>query len=557
MGKSGKMLLRVMVLTLVFFLAYAPSVEAAAKKANVKSVTVTNLPSKNLTLKKGKSMTLKVKVVSTNKQKVSQKVTYKSSRPKIVAVSGKGKVTAKKNGTATITITSKANAKKNVKLTVKVGTPVTGITLDKTKATVQTGKSITLKATVKPRKPTTKGVIWSTSNPAVATVNSKGVVKTLKAGTVKITATAADGSGKKKTAVITVKNPVVVKQVSVVNGATVQVTLSEATNLTASAFTVKSNRYGGSIYNKVCKVDNVTSTNKTTYLIVLDSRDELEDHDHVQVTVTGLWGSKTSAAVAVYNEGSFKYTDEYVWSETYQATVDDREIGSMGDGYSAFTVTGLPAGIKTEQAGGRIRFYGKPQAKGKFTTRLVVADEFGNTYTYAITWLIGSTDSLCTAVNSDPYYILDAKGVASVDMYMSTRGGSGSYKYSLVGNTYGLSINDDGEITGDLKTAADYTLKVQVQDTVNTKLIATADVVIHVKQSIVVSGILKDLGGTPLPDNGTIAVQFINKNKSDRFVTSRYAAVDENGAFSVALVNGTYDVKASCGTGAGWKLYLL
>lgn len=552
--KSGIMLLWAMVLTLMLSLAYAPGVEAATKKSNVKSVTVTNLPAKKLTLKKGKSKTLKVKVTSTNKKKASQKVTYKSSKPKIVTVSSKGKVTAKKKGTATITITSKSNTKKNVKITVKVGTPVTSVSLNKTKATVQTGKSITLKATVKPKKPTTKDVIWSTSNSSIAKVSSKGKVKTLKAGKVKITATAADGSGKKKTATITVKDPVVVKKVDVVNGSTVQVTLSQATDLTAAAFTVKSNRHGGSTYNRTCKIDNVTSTDKTTYLVVLDSRDELNDHDHIQVTVTGLWGSKTSTATAVYNEGAFTYTHEYVWRGTYQESIDDDDctIYNPEYGYAAFTVTDLPAGIKTEQVGDSIRFYGKPQAKGKFVSQVVVADESGNTHTYAITWLISSADTLCTAPESDQYYILNAKGIARINVDMYANGGSGKYKYSLVGTNYGLSINEsDGTITGELKAASDYTVKVQVQDTVNTNLTATADVVIHVKQSIVVSGILKDLGGASLSNNGSINVRFVNKDKSDRFVTSTDAEIDENGAFSVALVNGTYDIKATCKTGSG------
>ena len=57
-----------------------------------------------------------------------------------------------------------------------------------------------LKTTVAPAKASNRAVTWKTSNKKYATVNSKGLVKTLAAGkgkTVTITATAKDGSKKK------------------------------------------------------------------------------------------------------------------------------------------------------------------------------------------------------------------------------------------------------------------------------------------------------------------------------------------------------------------------
>lgn len=65
---------------------------------------------------------------------------------------------------------------------------------------IAAGKSVQLKATVAPAKASNKAVTWKTSNKKYATVNSKGLVKTLAAGkgkTVTITATAKDGSKKK------------------------------------------------------------------------------------------------------------------------------------------------------------------------------------------------------------------------------------------------------------------------------------------------------------------------------------------------------------------------
>lgn len=77
------------------------------------------------------------------------------------------------------------------------------------KSTIEVGKTTTLKATVTPSSASNKKVVYSSSDTTVATVSSKGVVKGIKEGSVTITATAVDGSGKKATKAITVKKPVV------------------------------------------------------------------------------------------------------------------------------------------------------------------------------------------------------------------------------------------------------------------------------------------------------------------------------------------------------------
>ena len=77
---------------------------------------------------------------------------------------------------------------------------VTGVTLDKTTATVEVGASVSLTATVAPNNATNKAVNWTSSDNTVATV-SGGKVTGVKAGTATITATTADGN---KTATCTV-----------------------------------------------------------------------------------------------------------------------------------------------------------------------------------------------------------------------------------------------------------------------------------------------------------------------------------------------------------------
>jgi uncharacterized protein YjdB len=72
---------------------------------------------KSLTIKKGKTKKLKVTVSPSNA--TDKKVTWKSSDTSIVSVSSKGKIKAKKKGTAYIYATSKDSGKK-AKIKIKV-----------------------------------------------------------------------------------------------------------------------------------------------------------------------------------------------------------------------------------------------------------------------------------------------------------------------------------------------------------------------------------------------------------------------------------------------------
>ena len=69
----------------------------------------------------------------------------------------------------------------------------TGVTLDKTSASVKQGKTITLTATVEPADAVNKNVTWSSNDASVASV-SNGVVTGVATGNAKITVTTEDGS---------------------------------------------------------------------------------------------------------------------------------------------------------------------------------------------------------------------------------------------------------------------------------------------------------------------------------------------------------------------------
>ena len=185
----------VFMLALSFLAAQFVLVQAAAK-TNKETIS---LNKSVYTLKKGKTVKLKAVL---NKAAKRKGVKWSSSNRKVATVSKNGKVTAKRKGKAAITATVKGTSVK-ARCKITVGTPVSRVTLNRKSLTLKTGQSFALKTSISPKKASVKKVNYKSSNKAVASVSKKGVVQAVSAGTVKITATAADGSGKK--AVCTVK----------------------------------------------------------------------------------------------------------------------------------------------------------------------------------------------------------------------------------------------------------------------------------------------------------------------------------------------------------------
>lgn len=134
-------------------------------------------------------------------------IRWSTSDNTVASVNDSGLVTALKEGTATIkvTVTSGRFTKEDTCL-VTVVQPVSGVTLDKTSASLKVGENVTLTPTVLPNNATNKAVTWATSDSNVATVND-GLVSAIKSGSATITVTTVDGS-KKATCTITVTQPV-------------------------------------------------------------------------------------------------------------------------------------------------------------------------------------------------------------------------------------------------------------------------------------------------------------------------------------------------------------
>lgn len=162
------------------------------------------LNKKVATVNVGKKVTVKATVTPANAD--NKTLAWTSSNTKIATVSN-GVVKGVKAGGVIITAKTIDGSNISAKCTVTVKQPVTRISLSK-KATMYTGKKLTLKAKVNPANASNKALTWKSSNTKIAKVASNGVVTGVKAGTVKITATAKDGSRKSATCTVTVRQSV-------------------------------------------------------------------------------------------------------------------------------------------------------------------------------------------------------------------------------------------------------------------------------------------------------------------------------------------------------------
>ncbi len=82
-------------------------------------------------------------------------------------------------------------------------TPVTGVSLNKTKAVIGIGETLQLTATVSPVNASNQSVVWTSSDATVATVDENGLVTGVATGSSIITATTEDG-GYSETCVVAV-----------------------------------------------------------------------------------------------------------------------------------------------------------------------------------------------------------------------------------------------------------------------------------------------------------------------------------------------------------------
>ncbi len=156
-------------------------------------------------------------------------VTWSSSNATIATVEN-GKVTAVKEGEATITAAAGGKSATCKVVVAKKVIAVSSVELNKTTLELVEEESETLVATVKPDDATDKTVTWSTSNASIATVEN-GKVTAIKEGEATITAAAGNRSATCK--VVVAKKVIAVSSVEL-NKTTLELVEEESETLVAT-----------------------------------------------------------------------------------------------------------------------------------------------------------------------------------------------------------------------------------------------------------------------------------------------------------------------------------
>lgn len=264
-------------------------------------------------------------------------VTWSSSKPTVAAVDAEGVVTAKSAGSATITVKAKdnGNRKATIKITVKQG--ITGIAIttaggktDESFFTVAAGKSLILKASVNPAKPSNKKVKWTispqTENVKIGSATGRiTVARGTPSGSYTVTAEAVDGRGAAET-----------RTVQVYGGAIGKVSLSETK---------------ATLYTK--KVDE-TRTNMKTITATLTGADGTMDFDPNAYTVTSSNPSVVRAEPEAGADGKIQIMltasgDKYGKAKVTVATTD----GSNKKAVCNVTVSGGIKSVSLQDVNGR------------------------------------------------------------------------------------------------------------------------------------------------------------------------------------------------------------
>ncbi len=245
------------------------------------SVTGVTLNETTATVEAGSKYQLKETVQPTNA--TNKKVTWSSDNTDIATVDENGLVTAVKEGTANITVTTEDGnhtAKCVVTVTAKEEeqVAVTGVTISESEE-VTFGNTLKLTATIAPNNATNKNVTWTSSAENVATISSDGTVTPVGVGKTTITVTTEDG-GFTDTCEVTVK-PNVQAEITGADSVEMESTITLGANVTVNPSATIYSKTWDSSNKEVATIDEngiVTpvSVGETTITLTVKTSDNSE-----------------------------------------------------------------------------------------------------------------------------------------------------------------------------------------------------------------------------------------------------------------------------------------
>ena len=218
------------------------------------------------------------------------------------------------------------------------------VKLNKTKATIENGKTLTLKATVTPSDLSDKSVTWKSSNKSVATVTSKGTVKGVKAGTATITCTSTM-TGAKATCKVTVTEK------------SIELDKTEAVLEKGKTVTLKATVYPSTLEDKT-----VTWESSNTKVATVSSAGKVKGVKTGTATITCTSNATGAKATCEVTVGSVKLNQTEVIvnkgktvtlkATVYPTTLEDKTVAWTSSNTAVATVSskGKVKGVKTGTA---------------------------------------------------------------------------------------------------------------------------------------------------------------------------------------------------------------
>ncbi len=386
-----------------------------------KPVTEMTVEKKDFILNKGSEdkITATVNETATNK-----KIIYESKDESIVTVDEDGNIKAVSEGTATVIVYPEDNPSLKEEITVTVKVPVTEITVAEKEITLEVDEIKNVEAKVN-KDATNKELIYESSDPGVAKVDSNGDIIAVGEGTATITITSKDNKDITDTVTVTVvkKYKVTYEFIGdlIPNGVTAPET-EEHKN--GSTVTVKGNPEAEGYTFSGWSTDDITVSDgkfvidkdvhfvgsfvKDVTDITVDKTEiELEEGETDKITVTVIPDDATNKEV------TYKSSDEDV------VKVDENgNITAVGEGTATITITSKDDPTKKETIKVTVKAPEKPEEPEEpesIPVEDVIVDKSDITLNVGETDKITATVTPDNATNKEVTYISGDETIVKVD----------------------------------------------------------------------------------------------------------------------------------------------
>ncbi len=375
--------------------------------------------------------------------------TWSSSNPAIVSVSPAGAITGVAiGGPATITATIEGK-EGSAEVTV-VSAAVATVTVSPPSSTIPVGSTVQLSAVLRDDQGTVlsgRAVLWSTSDPARATVSTSGLVTGMApGGPVTIVATSEGRSG---SAQVTV-NPL---PLAITTSALPQGTVGVAYSQTVAA------TGGVTPYNWSIASGSLPPGVTLSGTGVVSGTPADNGSFAVTLRVTDAASQSATRALTLQVGAALGITTTTLPAATVGASYS-RQLAAIGGTtpYSWAVSSGtLPAGLSLSSSG---TLSGKPTTAGNSTFIVQVSDAASRTATQALTLSVSSSLDITTTT-------LPAATVgAAYSQQLAAAGGSTPYSWSLDSGSLpaGLTMSAAGVVSGTPTAAGNATFTVRVTD---------------------------------------------------------------------------------------------